>query len=173
MTYLKKLQRTKNEVLVSEVWTFAVFFTALALLMIFWLSINWWFTLAFLGIFLLFCFLTLMSRRNSIKAKIMMMRPFAYDNAEEKVLKMALRIASPFYLCVLLLAAFPVQHYAVWFLVIFPALIFFFFPLSVVAGFCKDFKVSRLLFWSIQFGIEALCIFFGRIISAGLTSYFV
>ena len=173
MNYLNKKRLKKGEVLISEIWAFIVFFTALALLMIFWLSINWWFVLVFLGIFLAFCFLTLLSRRNSIRAKVMMMRPFMYDDVRKKVLKMALLIASPFYLCVFLLSAFPVQHYAVWLLVIFPALVFFCFPLSVVAGFCKDFRVPKFLFWGIELGIEGVCIFAGRLISAGLTSYFV
>lgn len=172
-TYLRKKQRTKGELLVSEIWAFVVFFAALAFLMVFWLRINWWFALAFLGIFLAFCGVTLLSRKNSIRATIMMLRPFLYENMKKKVLKMAILIASPFYLCTLLLSAFPVQHYSIWFLVILPALFFFCFPLSVIAGFCKSFKVSRLLFWGLQLGINGLCIFTGRVVSSGLTSYFV
>lgn len=161
----KKL--TKQEVLISEIWAFSVFFIALAAEML-WISINWWFMLAFLGIFLSFCLLTLLSRKHSRKARIMMIRPFLYRETRWNILKRTVYIASPFYLCLFLLATFPVQHYSIWFLVILPTLIFFCIPLTVVANFCDEFNVKRSLFWWMQIGIAVCCISVGRVISVVL-----
>lgn len=164
---MNKKELTKQEVLISEIWAFFVFFLAIAVEML-WISINWWFMLAFLGIFLSFCLLTLLSRKTSRKARIMMIRPFLYSETKRKILKMAFSIAAPFYFCLLCLATFPVQHYSIWFLVVLPTLIFFCIPLTVVANFCDEFKVSKPLFWITQLGMATVCICVGRLVASVL-----
>lgn len=119
-----------------------------------------------------YCVLMGLSWKNSEKARQLQTNPYSYKGTKGRILKIALCISSPFWFCQFLLALFPVQHYSIWLLFFIPTMFVFALPLSVVADFCKDFRLSRKLFWGLQFLIQASCIGVGRIFAALLLRRF-
>ena len=131
-------------------------------------AINITVIIMILTILLIYSSLLALSWKSSTKAHHLQTHPFSHKGGGGDILKIALAISSPFYFCILILSCIPLTHYAIWCLIIFPAILLFAMPLTVVADFCKDFKIRKTTFWAIQIMIQLTCVGIGRFISVFL-----
>ena len=113
-----------------------------------------------------------LSWKNSARAKQLQISSYSYNGSKGKILKIALCVSSPFGFLLLLISLIPVEHYSIWMLVIFPAMVMFCMPLAVVADFCREFRVSSVLFWVVQMLIQFACVGAGRVLSLVLIEIF-